>query len=75
MGAQAERPMIDVTAGDEMADDACARANVMRLAAAQTLTGANSAVIFATGGYGDAALNCLGEMSETESAQFEAEVR
>ncbi|OAF06499.1 MFS transporter [Bradyrhizobium centrolobii] len=40
--------MIDVTA-DEIADDARARANVVRLAAAQALTGANSAVIFATG--------------------------
>ncbi|MEA2883084.1 MAG: hypothetical protein QOH32_2340 [Bradyrhizobium sp.] len=41
--------MIDVTAIDETADDARARANVMRLAAAQALSGANSAVIFATG--------------------------
>src|SRR5215467_11128489 len=41
--------MIDVTAGEEIADDARARANVIRLAAAQALTGANSAVIFATG--------------------------
>src|SRR5450755_2320847 len=41
--------MIDVTAADEIADDARARSNVMRLAAAQALTGANSAVIFATG--------------------------
>ena len=41
--------MIDVTATDEMADDARARSNVVRLAAAQALTGANSAVIFATG--------------------------
>jgi MFS family permease len=48
-GARAELPMIDVTAGEETADDARARANVMRLAAAQALTGANSAVIFATG--------------------------
>jgi MFS family permease len=32
-----------------MADDARARSNVKRLAAAQALTGANSAVIFATG--------------------------
>ena len=42
-------PMIDVTARVEMVDDARARANVARLAAAQALTGANSAVIFATG--------------------------
>jgi MFS family permease len=48
-GAGAERPMIDMTAGDEVADDARARSNVVRLAAAQALTGANSAVIFATG--------------------------
>src|SRR4051794_26885071 len=41
--------MIDVTATDEMADDARARSNVIRLAAAQALSGANSAVIFATG--------------------------
>ena len=41
--------MIDVTASEEMVDDARARANVARLAAAQALTGANSAVIFATG--------------------------
>jgi MFS family permease len=42
-------PVIDVTATDEMADDARARSNVVRLAAAQALSGANSAVIFATG--------------------------
>src|ERR1700716_685100 len=41
--------MIDLTATDEMASDARARANVARLGAAQALTGANSAVIFATG--------------------------
>ncbi len=41
--------MIDMTAGEEIADDARARSNVARLAAAQALTGANSAVIFATG--------------------------
>src|SRR3974390_699555 len=41
--------MNDVTASEEMTDDARARANVARLAAAQALTGANSAVIFATG--------------------------
>jgi len=41
--------MTAVTAADEMTDDARARANVGRLAAAQALTGANSAVIFATG--------------------------
>src|SRR6478735_6526092 len=41
--------MIDVTSATEIADDARARANVARLAAAQALTGANSAVIFATG--------------------------
>ena len=41
--------MIDVTVTEETADDARARANVARLAAAQALTGANSAVIFATG--------------------------
>ncbi|WP_316188928.1 MFS transporter [Bradyrhizobium sp. SZCCHNS1054] len=35
--------------GDEITDDARARRNVARLAAAQALTGANSAVIFATG--------------------------
>jgi MFS family permease len=41
--------MIDVTVAEEIADDARARSNVARLAAAQALTGANSAVIFATG--------------------------
>src|SRR5438270_13334554 len=41
--------MIDVTAANEISDDARARSNVVRLAAAQALTGANSAVIFATG--------------------------
>jgi MFS family permease len=41
--------MIDATVVDEMSDDARARSNVVRLAAAQALTGANSAVIFATG--------------------------
>jgi MFS family permease len=43
--------MIDVTAAAAAADadDSLVRANVMRLAAAQALTGANSAVIFATG--------------------------
>jgi MFS family permease len=42
-------PMLDVTAANEVAADARVRANVVRLAAAQALTGANSAVIFATG--------------------------
>ena len=41
--------MIDVTVADEISDDARALSNVVRLAAAQALTGANSAVIFATG--------------------------
>ena len=41
--------MIDATVVDEASDDARARSNVVRLAAAQALTGANSAVIFATG--------------------------
>ena len=41
--------MIDITAADDISDDARARSNVVRLAAAQALTGANSAVIFATG--------------------------
>src|ERR1700736_755969 len=40
--------MIDLTAADEISGDARARSNVKRLAAAQALTGANSAVIFAT---------------------------
>src|ERR1700751_5726995 len=42
-------PMIDVTASNETANDARVRANVLRLAAAQALTGANGSVIFATG--------------------------
>src|ERR1019366_9380257 len=41
--------MIDVTTVDEISGDARARSNVVRLAAAQALTGANSAIIFATG--------------------------
>src|ERR1700716_1830162 len=41
--------MIDMTAADEISGDARARSNVVRLSAAQALTGANSAVIFATG--------------------------
>lgn len=41
--------MLDVTSAHEIADDVRARGNVVRLAAAQALTGANSAVIFATG--------------------------
>ncbi len=41
--------MIDATIADEVSGDARARSNVVRLAAAQALTGANSAVIFATG--------------------------
>src|SRR5437588_9126265 len=42
-------PMLDTTATIEVTNDARARGNVLRLAAAQALTGANSAVIFATG--------------------------
>ncbi len=41
--------MIDVAAIDDISGDARARSNVARLAAGQALTGANSAVIFATG--------------------------
>src|ERR1700676_3315231 len=41
--------MIDMTAAEEIATDARARSNVLRLAATLALTGANSAVIFATG--------------------------
>src|SRR3981189_582188 len=41
--------MIDVPVVAEIAGDRRARSNVVRLAAAQALTGANSAVIFATG--------------------------
>ncbi|WP_426421490.1 MFS transporter [Bradyrhizobium genosp. A] len=41
--------MLDATAASEIADDVRVRGNVVRLAAAQALTGANSAVIFATG--------------------------
>jgi MFS family permease len=41
--------MIDLTVTEDTSDDARARRNVARLAAAQALTGANSAVIFATG--------------------------
>lgn len=41
--------MLDVTSAHEIADDVRVRGNAVRLAAAQALTGANSAVIFATG--------------------------
>ncbi|MGX7743227.1 MFS transporter [Rhodopseudomonas parapalustris] len=41
--------MVDATANDIVEDDARARSNVVRLVAAQALTGANAAVIFATG--------------------------
>src|SRR6202048_3470276 len=41
--------MIDMTAADEISGDARARSNVVRLAAAQALTGANAAVLVATG--------------------------
>lgn len=41
--------MLDVTSAHEIAADLRVRGNVVRLAAAQALTGANSAVIFATG--------------------------
>src|SRR6201991_1968524 len=41
---------------EEISDDARARSNVVRLATAQALTGANSAVIFATGSIVGAAL-------------------
>src|SRR3954447_15582767 len=46
---RAGMPMLDTTATVEVINDARARGNVLRLAAAQALTGANSAVIFATG--------------------------
>jgi len=41
--------MIDMTAANGISGDARIRSNVVRLAAAQALTGANAAVIFATG--------------------------
>lgn len=41
--------MTDLTADNEISGDIKAKRNVTRLAAAQALTGANSAVIFATG--------------------------
>ena len=41
--------MIDLTVTEDTSDDARAARNVARLAVAQALTGANSAVIFATG--------------------------
>jgi MFS family permease len=48
-GARVEALMADTVATEEIAGDTRAKANVVRLAAAQALTGANSAVIFATG--------------------------
>src|SRR3984957_2865127 len=44
-----KRPMIDMIAADEISQHTRVRSNVARLAAAQALTGANAAVIFATG--------------------------
>ena len=49
VGAWVEMSMSDLVVAEELTDDARAKANVVRLAAAQALTGANSAVIFATG--------------------------
>src|SRR3954467_8440024 len=46
---RAGMPMLDTTATVEVTNDARARGNVLRLAAAQALTGANSAVFFAPG--------------------------
>src|SRR6201986_4666029 len=40
---------MNASGSEEISDDARGRSNVVRLAAAQALTGANSAVIFATG--------------------------
>jgi MFS family permease len=48
--------MIDMTAADALSGDDRVRSNVARLAAAQALTGANSAVIFATGAIAGATL-------------------
>ena len=48
--------MTDMTAAAASTDDVRVRGNVIRLAAAQALTGANSAVIFATGSIVGAAL-------------------
>src|SRR4051794_34360241 len=47
--ASPDTEMIDLTVSEDTSDDARTRRNVARLAAAQALTGANSAVIFATG--------------------------
>ncbi|MDH8431263.1 MFS transporter, partial [Klebsiella pneumoniae] len=40
---------VNMHTADAAIDDTVARANVRRLAAAQALTGANAAVVFATG--------------------------
>src|SRR3954447_12280653 len=40
---------MNASGSEEISDDVRARSNVIKLAAAQALTGANSAVIFATG--------------------------
>src|ERR1700710_3188346 len=48
-GTRVESLKMDMSVTDEIAADARARSNVVRLAAAQALSGANSAVIFATG--------------------------
>lgn len=46
---KADEPMVDAIMIDEAAGDARARSNLLRLGIAQALTGANAAVIFATG--------------------------
>jgi hypothetical protein len=56
--------MIDVTVIDDISGDARARSNVERLAAAQALTGANSAVIFATGSIVGATLQAVSEFPD-----------
>src|ERR1700753_320056 len=48
--------VVEKVAAEEITDDARVRSNVVRLAAAQALTGANSAVIVATGSIVGAAL-------------------
>jgi len=62
--------MIDVTATEEIAKDARVKANVARLAAAQALTGANSAVIFATGSIVGATRNFRSRLSSGADLTF-----
>jgi MFS family permease len=64
--------MIDMTAVAAGTDDVRVRANVTRLAAAQALTGANSAVIFATGSIVGASLAPVASLATVPISMYVA---